>query len=75
MGERFNGRDHVFGVATVVVDASDFKVHAVAEIAAAAGEAGVVLPAVPAYADALTLFPVGDSWAEFGDDAGDFVTR
>ena len=72
-GERFNGRDHVLSVATVVVDASDFKVHAVAEIAAAAGEAGVVLPAVPPYADALTLFPGSNTGTELGDYAGNFV--
>src|SRR5258706_6526829 len=71
--QRFKGRVHVLGVAAVVVDASDFKLHAVAEIAAAAVEAGIVLPAVPAHADALTLLPRGDTWAELGDYAGDFV--
>lgn len=55
-------------------DAGNFLVGAMDEISAAALQAGSVVATVPAYADALTLFPSGDAGADFVDDAGDFVT-
>ena len=71
--EGFDGGDHVLRVAAVVGDAGDFEVAAVAEVSAAAGEAGAVLAAVPADSYALAFFPRGDAGAELVDDAGDFV--
>src|SRR5713226_5791858 len=69
----FNGSDHVLLVATIETEAGDFLLSAIAEIAAPAVEAGAVVSAVPAHADALALLPTGDAGAEFGDDAGNFV--
>jgi hypothetical protein len=61
-------------VTTVVADAGDFDILAITKIAAAAFAAGVILAAVPAYADALAFLPGGDAGADFVDDAGNFVT-
>ena len=61
-------------VAAVIADAGNFHVYAIAKIAAAAVEAGIVMAAVPADADALALLPLGDIGAEFIDDARDFVS-
>jgi len=69
----FCGGDHVFGIAAVVGDATDFLVDTIDEIAAAAWQAGSVMAAVPADADALALLPNGDARADFIDNAGDFV--
>ena len=60
-GDRFPGRDHIFGVAAVVADAGPLFIDAVDEIAATALQAGEVVAAVPADADSLSFFPGGDA--------------
>src|SRR5713101_6411481 len=73
--QRFDGSDHVLLVSTVVADASNFRVTAVQEASSPAFGTGVVLPAMPADADTLSLLPSGDLGAQFIDDACDFVPR
>jgi hypothetical protein len=73
LGHGFRGGEHVLGVAAIVADAGNFLVSTMDEIAAAALEAGSVVPAVPPDTDALTLFPHRDAGADFVDDASDFV--
>ncbi len=65
----------MFRVAAVKIKAGDFLLRAIAEIAAAAGQARAIVAAMPADADALALLPVGDAGTEVGNDAGHFVAR
>jgi hypothetical protein len=65
--------EHVLGVAAVIAEAGNFLLRAIGEITATAEEAGAVVSAMPADADALALLPVSDAGSEFGDDSGNFV--
>src|SRR5262249_50754443 len=69
----FYRRDHILLIATIVADASDFHVLAIAKISAAAGETGAIVTAVPAYANALADRPAGNTRAELVDESRDFV--
>jgi hypothetical protein len=62
-------------VATIVADACNFRVAAIQEVSSPAFGTRVVLPAMPADADTLSLLPSGDLGAQFIDDACDFVPR
>ena len=72
-GEGFDCSDHELLIAAVVRDAGDFEIAAIAKVAAAALEAGVVLSAMPADANALALLPGCDAGAELVDETGNFV--
>jgi hypothetical protein len=61
-------------ISTVIADATNFQVLAIAEISAPALAARVVLPAMPTYAHALPLFPGGNAGTHFVDDARHFVS-
>src|SRR5207302_9339175 len=52
---RFGGRNHVFGVTAVEIDAGDFAIRAHAEISATAFVANKIVSAVPADTNALAL--------------------
>jgi hypothetical protein len=60
-------------VSTVVADAGNFQIPAIAKIPAPALATRTILTSMPANADALPLLPRGNSSAHFIDDAGDFV--
>ena len=68
-------RDHIFLIATVEIKSSDCAFLAVRKIAGAAGRAGIVLSAMPANANAISLFPGGHTRTDLINYAGDFVTR
>ena len=61
-------------VSAVIADARNFHVHAIAKISAAAVTTRIVMAPVPADADALSLLPLGNTGAQFIDDARDFVS-
>src|SRR5262249_2799834 len=69
----FDGSDHVLLIASVVADACNWGVATVEEPSTAAFNTGIVVPAMPADSDALSLSPSGDRGAERVDDAGNFV--
>ncbi len=60
-------------VSTVIADAGNFEILAIAKISAPALETSVVLAPVPADADTLPLLPRGNTGAYFVNDAGHFV--
>jgi hypothetical protein len=62
-------------ISSVVADACNFRVAAVKEVTTPALETRVVLPAMPADTNALSLFPSDDLDAQFIDDAGNFVVQ
>ena len=72
-GDRFPRRDHVFGVAAIVVRTGPFFVDAVNEVAPAALQASEVVSAVPTHADVLAFFPAGNARADFVDDSRNFM--
>src|SRR4051794_10668711 len=72
---RFPRRDHVFGVAAVVVNAGPFFVGAINEIPSPALDTSEVVAAVPAHPDFLTFFQRRHVLADFVDHAGDLVAR
>ena len=74
-GERLDRRDHVVGIAAVIMDAGDFEVAAGDEIAAPAAVADKAHAAEPADADPLAGAPGGDVGPDGVDAAGDLVTR
>ncbi len=74
-GKRVDRRDHVIGIAAVIVDAGDFEIAAGDEIAAPAAVADEAGAAEPADADALPDLPGGDVGADGVDTAGDLVAR
>src|SRR5438046_1729973 len=56
-----------------IADARNFQILAVAKISATTRETRTVVAAVPADADALPLLPLGNTVAQFIDDARDFM--
>src|SRR5205814_2297169 len=54
---RRHRRDHVLSISAIEIDTGDFAIYAHGEIAAPALFADKTMPAVPAYADALTFLP------------------
>ena len=56
--------DHVLLVSTVITDAANFHIAAIAKVPTSAFPARVVLAAVPAHADTLSLLPGGDTRAQ-----------
>ena len=72
--QRLHGSHHVLLVSTVIADAANFQVPAIAEISAPALPTRVVLAAVPADADTLPLLPCGNTVAHFIDDACHFMS-
>src|SRR5437899_12918478 len=72
---RFGGRNHVFGVTAVEIDAGDFAIDAHREIAAPPLRADETMPAMPAYTNALAFFPVRHAITDCVDAAGNFMTR
>src|SRR6202050_1809289 len=73
--QRFHGSDHVLLVPSVIADATNFQVPAIAKISAPTFAASVVLPAVPADATTVPFFPHRNSLADFIDDACNFMSR
>src|ERR1700675_1834688 len=71
--QRFRPRDHVFGIAAVVIEPGDLAIDAHHEITAPALVANEVVSGVPTDADALTFFPICNSAAERVDFSRDFV--
>ena len=61
-------------VSAVIADARNFQVPAIAKISAPALATRVVLAAVPADTDALSLLPLGNTGAHFIDDACHFMS-
>jgi hypothetical protein len=61
-------------VSTVIADATNFQILAIAKISATALATRVVLAAVPTYADTLPLPPRGNTGTHFIDDSCDFVS-
>jgi hypothetical protein len=61
-------------VSTVIADARNFQIPAIAKISAPALATRVVLAAVPADTDALPFLPLGNTTAQFIDDACDFMS-
>src|SRR5262245_56840906 len=74
-GERCCRSNHVFGIAAVKIDASDFAIDAHREVTAPARLARETVSAVPADAHALSCLPCGHAVAQGVDASGDFVTR
>src|SRR4030095_10788211 len=74
-GQRWRRCDHVLGISAVEIDGGDFAIDAHCEIAAQALFAHETISAMPAYADALTLFPFRDVAAHRIDASRDFMTR
>ena len=72
-GERFCGRNHVFGVATVVGDAGYLPVLARDEVSSPARLTREIAAPEPADADAVAGLPCGDAFADGVDGARDFV--
>jgi len=62
-------------ISSVVRDACHFGVAAVKETPTTALDTRVVLSAMPAYADPLSLLPSSHPGSHFIDDAGNFVPR
>ena len=60
-------------VSAVIADARDLQIPAIAKISAPALETGSIVAAVPADTGALPLLPLGNTVAQFVDDARDFV--
>ncbi len=78
VGNRRQGvdrRDHVIGIAAVIMDAGHFEIAAGDEVAAAAAVADEASPAEPADADPLAGLPGGDVGADGVDPPGDLVSR
>ena len=69
-----HGSDHVVAIATVEADSRNPEVRAVREITPPARQAGSILPAVPAHADALAPLPLPHACAHFVDHAGHLVS-
>jgi hypothetical protein len=61
-------------VSTVIADARNFQIPAIAKISAPTLETCAVLAAVPADTDALSLLPLGNTGTYFIDDAADFMS-
>ena len=74
-GKRVDRRDHVVGIAAVIVEAGDFEIAAGNKVAAPAAIADEAGAAEPADADALPDFPGGDVGADGVDPPGDLVAR
>ena len=72
-GEGVGGRDHVVGIAAVVVDAADGLIFAEDEVAAAAGGAVVAVASVPAEADSLARLEERHVGADGVENSGDLV--
>src|SRR6185437_1527166 len=72
-GQCLRGSHHVLLVSAVITDPRNFQITAIAKISAPAGEACVVVAAVPADTNALPLPPLGDAGTQFIDDARDLV--
>src|SRR4029077_5909741 len=70
-----DGSDHVLLIAPVVADTRNFGVAAVKVASTPAFETRVVLPAMPADANALSPLPSGDLGAQLIDDACHLVPR
>src|SRR5512134_2286388 len=70
-----NGRQHVLLVTSVIADARNLQIPAIAKVPPPARGARVVLAAVPTDADPLPLLPLGNTGACLIDDAGHFVSR
>src|SRR5579864_3521363 len=68
-------RHHVLLVPSVIADAANFHVAAIAKISAPALPTCVVLAAVPTDTDALPFLPRRHIGAHFIDDARHFVSR
>src|SRR5262245_30954262 len=71
----FDGSDHVLLIPSVVAYAGNFGVAAVKEASTPALDAGVVLSAMPADADALSPLPSDDLGAQFIDYPSHLVSR
>src|SRR5215467_1051438 len=74
-GKPLRGREHIFLIAAVEMDAGDLFIGAGDEIAFAAGRAGEVMSAVPADTDTLALLPVRHARTRLVNNPGDFVSR
>ena len=70
----FRRGNHVLAIAAVEADSGNPEVCAVREIAPPASQAGSVLPAVPANADALALPPLRHACAHLVDHTSHFVS-
>ncbi|SPE28870.1 hypothetical protein SBA2_410053 [Acidobacteriia bacterium SbA2] len=68
-----DGSHHELLVPTVIADARDFHIAAIAEVSAPAGVARSVMAAVPAHANTLALLPGGNTRTEFINNARDLV--
>src|SRR5579864_4623431 len=67
--------DHIFGIAPVEVDGSNFFVLAQNEVAAAAGIALKAVAAVPSHTNSLPGLPQCDVGTDRVDASGDLVAR
>ena len=74
-GHCFRRCDHVLGISAIEIEASDFAIHAHGEITTPTRFAYETMSAVPAYADALTFFPLRHIAANRIDASGNFMTR
>jgi hypothetical protein len=70
----FDRRDHEFLVSAVVTDSAHQAIRTVYEVASPAGQTGAVLPAVPTYANPVSLTPAIHIRSELVDCPGDFVS-
>src|SRR5262249_761758 len=70
----FRRCNHVFGVASIVVDTCHLAMNAHVEVTAAACLANEIMTAMPAYADALAFFPSCNSLTGSINPASNFVT-
>src|SRR5258708_24673299 len=73
--QRFDRRHHEFLIASVVADSANLHVRAVREISPSACDTGSVLPAMPAYTDALPRLPFLHALPGLVDHAGNLMPR
>jgi hypothetical protein len=62
-------------ITSVIVDARNFQITAIAKISAPTLETRAVMAAMPTDADALPLLPLGNACAHFINDSRYFVSR
>jgi hypothetical protein len=70
-----DGSHHVLLISTVIANARNLQILAVAKVSAAALATSIVLPPVPSNTDSLTPFPRRNACTEFIDDASYFMSR
>jgi hypothetical protein len=74
-GQGVGWGQHELLVAAVIADTWNLQILAIAKVSPAARETRSVVPSMPSDADALSDCPSGNTFPQFIDDPGHFVSR